>query len=106
MLLVEDDPLDVISVKRSLRKLEFDLDLHTAFNGIEALDFLQQKLCKDEALPEIILLDLNMPKMNGIEFLTELRKESRFDLIKIIVMTTSGVMPTEKSRSNLMFQIT
>lgn len=88
ILLVEDDELDVISVERVLQKIDHNIVLHKAFNGLEALSLLNGK--KKIPVPDIILLDLNMPKMNGIEFLKALRKEPAFDSIKIFVMTTSN----------------
>jgi CheY-like chemotaxis protein len=89
ILLIEDDELDVISVQRSLNKIGGTHKLYTAYNGIEALSML--KVAADaDGLPDIILLDINMPKMNGIEFLEELRRNSKFNGIKIFVMTTSN----------------
>jgi CheY-like chemotaxis protein len=90
ILLVEDDELDVISVQRSLRKLDHPYELETAYNGIEALEILKQSWEKQKSLPDIILLDLNMPKMNGIEFLKVLRSDEHLKNIKVFVMTTSG----------------
>jgi CheY-like chemotaxis protein len=92
ILLVEDDELDVISIQRSLKKLDLPFELHTAYNGIEALAMLREKGDKKrlERLPDIILLDINMPKMNGLEFLEILRAEPDFRHIKVFVMTTSG----------------
>jgi CheY-like chemotaxis protein len=91
ILLIEDDELDVISVKRSLKKLEVPHELATAYNGIEALSILQKINSNGESAttPDLILLDINMPKMNGLELLKELRKDSRFDAIKVFIMTTS-----------------
>jgi CheY-like chemotaxis protein len=86
ILLVEDDELDVISVKRSLAQLETEYDLLTAFNGIEALELLKSS----DVLPDVILLDLNMPRMNGIEFLKALRADSELRGIRVFVMTTSS----------------
>lgn len=88
ILLVEDDALDVISVERSLKKLNIPYELHTAFNGKEALLLLKRE--KDPVVPDVILLDLNMPKMNGIEFLRVLRKDTHFKNLKVFVMTTSA----------------
>lgn len=88
ILLVEDDELDVISVQRSLKKLDIPYELHTAFNGKEALQLLTKT--DNPVRPDVILLDLNMPKMNGIEFLTELRKKSGLNDFKVFVMTTSA----------------
>ena len=88
ILLVEDDELDVISVERSLKKIESEYNLYTAYNGIEALDIL--KKMNANALPDVILLDLNMPKMNGIEFLRIIRTDGLLKDIKVFVMTTSS----------------
>lgn len=87
ILLVEDDELDVISVQRALSKLEMNIQLKTAYNGIEALTILNDS---KEFFPDIILLDLNMPKMNGTEFLKELSKKTEFARVKVYVMTTSN----------------
>jgi len=88
ILLVEDDELDVISFERTLRKLDMEYELYVAHNGKEALNLLN-----DETLamtPDVIILDLNMPKMNGVEFLRTLRSESKFKGLKVFVMTTSS----------------
>lgn len=86
ILLIEDDELDIISVKRSLKKMETDYELHTAYNGIEALNILKS----DTLMPDVILLDLNMPKMNGIEFLHIMREDEALNTIKVFIMTTSS----------------
>ena len=86
IMLVEDDELDVISVQRSLKKLDLPYVLHTAFNGVEALELLRGM----DPLPDILLLDLNMPRMNGIEFLKVLREDPRLKAIRVFIMTTSG----------------
>lgn len=91
ILLIEDDDLDVISVQRSLKKLGIENVLHTAYNGLEALAMLNgEGESKLDPMPDIIILDLNMPRMNGIEFLKELRKNPSFNSIKVFVMTTSN----------------
>lgn len=90
ILLIEDDQLDVISVQRSLNKLGSEFELLTAFNGIDGLSVLKNRLSAGDALPEVILLDLNMPKMNGIEFLKVLRNDDELKHLKVFVMTTSG----------------
>ena len=87
ILLVEDDELDVISFRRSLKELASDYELHTAYNGKEALTFLDS--CDESQLPDVILLDLNMPKMNGIEFLKILRNDERLNGISVFIITTS-----------------
>jgi CheY-like chemotaxis protein len=88
ILLIEDDELDVISVQRSLKKLNIPYELHTAYNGKEALEMLTDD--KVSLIPDVILLDLNMPKMNGIEFLASLRTNERFKNINVFIMTTSS----------------
>ncbi len=87
ILLVEDDELDVISVQRSLKNFDGEYELYTAFNGKEALSMLTEST--PNLLPDIILLDLNMPKMNGIEFLKVLRNDERRKHIRVFIMTTS-----------------
>ena len=87
ILLVEDDELDVISVERCLKKLESAYELHTAYNGIEALKILSGP---DALVPDVILLDINMPRMNGIEFLKVLREDKKLKHLKVFIMTTSS----------------
>jgi len=93
ILLVEDDELDVMNVHRAFKKNNITNPLYVAGNGLEALDMLRgranasgQKMPRDR---RIILLDLNMPKMGGIEFLRELRNDPELRLITVIVLTTS-----------------
>lgn len=89
VLLIEDDPLDIISVRRSLSKLDIEYELFAAFNGKEGLHFLENRLISAQTLPDVILLGLNMPKMDGIEFLAVLREDQRMNSIRVFVMTTS-----------------
>lgn len=99
ILLIEDDELDIISVQRSLKKLESEYELHTAYNGIEALEMLRHP---NLALtPDVILLDLNMPKMNGIEFLRALRGDEQLKDIRVFVMTTSSESADRDLAENL-----
>lgn len=90
ILLVEDDQLDAMDIKRSLDKLNVFYKLVVAKNGEEALDILngvhQTKL---DALPDIILIDINMPRMNGLEFLQALRETLEWKGIKCFMITTS-----------------
>ncbi len=85
ILLVEDDSMDIISVERELRKLSINLPLHIARNGQEALNFLKNK----EVLPSVVMLDINMPKMNGLEFLSEIRKDKELEHLNVFITTTS-----------------
>lgn len=97
ILLIEDDALDVISVKRTLAKLAIPHELFIAGNGKEAVDFLDTKGIDE--LPDVILLDLNMPKMNGIEFLQNIRPQVRYKDLKVFVMTTSNET-SDRSRTH------
>ena len=88
ILLVEDDEIDVMNVKRAFKKNNIANPLFHAGNGIEALQELRSgEIPRDR---RIILLDLNMPQMNGIEFLRELRKDPALNLTPVIVLTTSN----------------
>lgn len=88
ILLIEDDELDTISVERSLKKLEIKYILHSAYNGLEALKLLRD--ANNPLIPDVILLDINMPRMNGIEFLKILRADEHLKDIKVFIMTTSS----------------
>jgi CheY-like chemotaxis protein len=86
ILLVEDDSIDVMTVKRALKEINVANKLVTAANGEEALAYLRDE--KNEK-PCIMLLDLNMPKMNGLEFLSEIKKDEVLKKIPAIILTTS-----------------
>lgn len=103
ILLVEDDEVDIMNVKRAFKKNKIKNPLFIARNGEEALDLLRgsngvQPL---NPIPKIILLDLNMPKMGGIEFLTELRRDPVFKSISVFVMTTSNEESDKLAAYNL-----
>lgn len=86
IFLVEDDKVDAMTVKRALKELNVTNRLDIANNGEEALKFLRNE--KNQK-PGIILLDLNMPKMNGIEFLKVIKQDESLKRIPVIVLTTS-----------------
>lgn len=89
-MLVEDDEVDIMNLKRAFKKNNITNPLYIAGNGLEALELLRKCGAEDMPLPKIILLDLNMPKMNGIEFLKELRKDETLHGLTVFVMTTSN----------------
>ncbi|PZO21793.1 MAG: two-component system response regulator [Leptolyngbya foveolarum] len=91
ILLVEDDKVDVMNVQRSFKKANIANPLFVAGNGLEALDILRNE-SETMQMPKfrrLVLLDLNMPKMGGIEFLKELRKDPTLRRTPVIVLTTS-----------------
>lgn len=90
ILLVDDDDVDVMSVKRAFRRLNISNPLHVAKNGLEALAMLRGEGRPKLPKPSIILLDLNMPKMGGHEFLKEIRSDPELSTITVIVLTTSN----------------
>jgi CheY-like chemotaxis protein len=86
VLLVEDDRIDALLVKRAFRSLKINNPIHHVENGEEALEFLRNS---ENNKPWIILLDINMPRMNGIEFLKEAKQEESMQDIPIIILTSS-----------------
>jgi CheY-like chemotaxis protein len=86
ILIVEDDKIDAMTIKRALREIKVLNDTIHLENGEEALTYLRNK---DTLNPCIILLDLNMPKMNGIEFLKEKAIDKTIRKIPVVVLTTS-----------------
>ena len=85
VLLIEDNIIEIMKMKRTISLLELEHTIHEAKNGEEALNILEDK----SKFPDIILLDLNMPKMSGVEFLTILKESEEFKHIPTIILTTS-----------------
>ena len=91
ILLVEDDEVDVMNIKRAFKKSKIFNPLYVAGNGLEGLEMLRSH-DGQPTVPDtrrLILLDLNMPKMNGLEFLQELRNDEELKRTPVIVLTTS-----------------
>ena len=86
ILLVEDDSVDAMTVKRAMRDLQVNHSVIHSVNGEEAMKYLTSP---DTEKPFVILLDLNMPKMNGIEFLKVIKAHPELKTIPVIVLTTS-----------------
>jgi CheY-like chemotaxis protein len=90
LLLVEDDDVDAESMIRSLRRLKIANPIVHARDGIEALAYLRgEDNLEKLPSPFLIVLDINMPRMNGIEFLEELRKDDKLKSSLVFVLTTS-----------------
>ena len=86
ILFVEDDAIEVMMFVRVLQKIGINHRLMEASNGEEALAILKSK----EFIPDIILLDLNMPKLNGIEFLKIVKSDEESRHIPVVIFTTSN----------------
>lgn len=86
ILLIEDDTIEVMKLKRAIAKLEMDHQLIEAEDGEKALEILKSI----DSLPDIIFLDLNMPKINGIEFLKILKEDTVLRYLPTIILTTSN----------------
>ncbi len=89
ILIIEDDIIDIQDVLRQFQLLDVPIDFHIAKNGVEALDKLYGSHGAEKImpLPHAIILDTNMPKMGGIEFLSKLRSDSDFDNVKVFMLT-------------------
>ena len=85
ILLIEDNLIEIMKMKRTISFLKLDHTIQEAKNGEEALEILKDK----SKLPDIILLDLNMPKISGIEFLSILKNTEDLKHIPTIILTTS-----------------
>jgi len=86
ILLIEDDRVDVMTVKRALKDINVTNRLYVASDGEDALELLRDSKIEN---PCIVLLDLNMPKMNGIEFLKIVKQDDLLKKIPVVVLTTS-----------------
>ncbi|MBD3864097.1 MAG: CheY-like chemotaxis protein [Olleya marilimosa] len=86
ILLIEDDMIEIMKLNRTISTLKLDHTIIEANNGEVALQILEKK----DNLPDIILLDLNMPKINGIEFLKILKNDDVLKYIPTIILTTSN----------------
>lgn len=96
ILLVEDDEVDAEAVVRALQRLNVNNSLTIVSDGLEALNVLRgEKARQPLPQPYIILLDLNMPRMNGLEFLDVLRQDPELKRSIVFVLTTSN-RPTDR----------
>ena len=89
-VVVEDDDVDMMSIERALKRIRLKNPILRAKDGIAALELLHGTDAEAAMeTPYIILLDLNMPRMNGIDFLAALRKDPRTEMARVFVLTTS-----------------
>lgn len=101
ILLVDDDDVAAEAVIRSLRKANLELDIVVAENGQQALDIISNNSEKTIGAPYIVLLDLNMPVMNGFEFLEHTRNDPNLKELIIFILTTSD---DDRDRSKAYYQ--
>lgn len=88
ILLVEDNPMDLDLTLRAFNKKKFSNTIHVARDGEEALAWLPRWEA-GEPLPAVILLDINLPRINGLEVLQQLKAHPRFRRIPVVVLTSS-----------------
>lgn len=93
ILLVEDNPGDIVSILKAFSTAPIPSHVSVSKDGVEALSHLKtcQTNTSGNACPDVILLDINMPKMNGFEFLQAAKANSRHQLIPVIMLTSSLV---------------
>ena len=84
ILLVEDNPADISLTKEALNRNEIVNEIYVVHNGVEALTFLEKK-----DRPDLIFLDLNLPKMTGLEVLKEIKEHKKYRRIPVIILTIS-----------------
>jgi chemotaxis family two-component system response regulator Rcp1 len=90
ILLVDDDPMDVRLTLEILKRSKFHGRISTASDGVEALEFLRREgQYADSPRPDLILLDINMPRMDGFEALSEIKEDPTLRHIPVVILTTS-----------------
>ncbi|OPY48728.1 MAG: response regulator PleD [Methanosaeta sp. PtaU1.Bin060] len=89
ILLVEDNPEDAAFTRRLLKHNKLEGDLVVASNGLQALEALEKKAGEGD-LPNLILLDINLPDISGIDLLTQIKQDDRFRHIPVVILTGSN----------------
>ncbi len=90
VMLVEDDPEDVAFTKIILRKAGLDRNLLVALNGKEAIEALARLKENGSTIPDLILLDINLPDISGIDLLTKLKRDNKLSRIPVVMLTGSN----------------
>lgn len=101
ILMVEDDTLDVIDLQRTLDRLGILYRMKVAHNGEEGIRMLEANDDEFVGNPDVVLLDLNMPRMNGHEFLEAIRGDDRWRTLKVFVLTTSDDLKEKQAMREL-----
>lgn len=92
ILLVEDDPQDVELILNALNEYKLANDVQVVCDGVEALDYLYQRgnfINRTNEIPIVILLDLKMPRMDGVEVLRQLKSDEKLRTIPVVILTSS-----------------
>ena len=89
ILLVEDSNADAYLIKEFLKEINIDNVLYVAKDGIEAMEFLHKNCKQDNYCPHVVILDLNLPRMNGREVLKEIKRDNYLKKIPVMILTTS-----------------
>jgi two-component system, chemotaxis family, response regulator Rcp1 len=105
ILLVEDSPADVRLTKEALKEEKLHINLHVANDGVEAMAFLRREGKYAQAVrPDLILLDLNLPRKDGREVLLEIKSDEKLKIIPVVILTVSkaeeDVLKTYKLHAN------
>ena len=91
VLLVEDSEADAVLVEETLLDSKLTMNLHVVHDGVEAMDYLQRKgKYQQQRIPDLIILDLNLPKKDGREVLAEIKEDDQLKPIPVVVLTTSS----------------
>jgi CheY-like chemotaxis protein len=91
ILIVDDDEGDTFLTQEALRDAKVANSLHVVHDGVEALEFMEKAgRYSDAPTPDLVLLDINMPRMNGYEVLSWMRKTSDYKLTPVVILTTSS----------------
>ena len=90
ILLVEDNPADIRLTQEALKENKLKVNLHLAYDGVEAIEFLRkQNKYADKPTPDLVILDLNMPRKDGREVLKEMKEDPELKTIPVVVLTIS-----------------
>jgi CheY-like chemotaxis protein len=90
ILLVEDNPGDVFLTQELFKEAKINNTIQVVNDGVQAMDYLHQQIERGENIPDLILLDLNLPRLDGRQFLKMLRKEEKLKSIPVVVLTSSA----------------
>lgn len=101
ILVVEDNPADARILQEAFKECNIDSHMFVAKNGMEAIQFLRNEKNKNEFLPDLILLDLNMPLLGGREVLAEIKTDPVFRKIPVVVLSTSDAKEDIKAAYDL-----